>query len=340
MGDSVTSNSLTAARVLLLVVSASSTACGIGYNRLFFMTKTNIGLDVDSKPPTAELSIARREAVIEPDFSDGNAPPVVASYRYEGNWFSPRIAQTFAGGRAAAILTAADPNTVKPDAAHACLEKKPELCWLMEKQEGVRPFFFAADTAFGLKVAWSGTTGQYPDSLKMGYNRIEFALAPVFGPESEPNSPDPNCPYPLHTPSFIGSVDNAISVVDAFSGGDRSFSQVFATGVAADNLAADSNVRGALRPMLQKGAANELTTKGAQEATERENVRGSVTEIVSIFNGDSRKQDRILAKAKELKLVPDDTTKTNFRSQLAKLEGTAAESGPDLAKLQEYAKGL
>lgn len=75
------------------------------------MTKTNIGIDIDNKPPTAEVSIARREVAIQPTFpvrhqaeknSDGSTPiadssseelslPLLASFGLEGNILSPRI---------------------------------------------------------------------------------------------------------------------------------------------------------------------------------------------------------------------------------------------------------
>jgi hypothetical protein len=90
--------------VILVMFCAVAFGCSTGYNRMLFITKTNVGLDIDTKPPTAELSIARREGVIAPSFEEGKALPVLASFRYEGGWLDPNISATFAGGKAAVIL--------------------------------------------------------------------------------------------------------------------------------------------------------------------------------------------------------------------------------------------
>ena len=82
--------------IVLVMLCAVPSGCALGYDRMLLITKTNVGLDIDSKPPTAEISIARREGVIAPSFEEGKALPVLASFRFEGGWFSPRISATFA----------------------------------------------------------------------------------------------------------------------------------------------------------------------------------------------------------------------------------------------------
>jgi hypothetical protein len=174
--------------ILVLMLYAGICGCALGYNRMLFMTKTNVGLDIDSKPPTAEISIARREGVIAPSFEEGKALPVIASFLFEGGWFSPHISGTFAGGKAAVtiaeLFNVGDSNSRLTPRSRVCLDHPPKesaqgLQW--EEGDDARPFFFATDTTFGLKVAWSGATEVMPDTLKLGYNRKEFAYAPVFG---------------------------------------------------------------------------------------------------------------------------------------------------------------
>src|SRR5574341_2116428 len=82
--------------------------CAVGYNTTLFMTKSNIGLDVESKPPTSEISIARREGVIAPEFEGGQVPPIISSFRTSANPFSRfffGVKSTFAGGDAALALS-------------------------------------------------------------------------------------------------------------------------------------------------------------------------------------------------------------------------------------------
>src|SRR5262245_57749866 len=66
---------------LAVLLPALLGGCALGYNSMLFVTKSNIGLDVDTRPPTAEISIARREGVIAPTFEKGQKPPVLASFR-------------------------------------------------------------------------------------------------------------------------------------------------------------------------------------------------------------------------------------------------------------------
>jgi len=67
-------------RILIIVLPGFFAGCA-GYNTTMFMTKSNAGLDIDMKPPTAEINISRKEAVIEPVFEKGQTPPVMASFK-------------------------------------------------------------------------------------------------------------------------------------------------------------------------------------------------------------------------------------------------------------------
>ena len=62
------------ARLIVCGFVLFQVGCSALEEHVLFMTKTNVGIDVDSKPPTAEISIARREAVLEPTFEGGQTP--------------------------------------------------------------------------------------------------------------------------------------------------------------------------------------------------------------------------------------------------------------------------
>ena len=101
-------------KIALVLLGAFISGCA--EDRVLVATKTNVGLDIDTKPPTAEVSIARRELAIQPTFPDtrkkdnsGNevketALPLLASFDLQGNFFSPRIIGRFAGGDSAVYL--------------------------------------------------------------------------------------------------------------------------------------------------------------------------------------------------------------------------------------------
>jgi len=249
-----------------LVVAACLQGCAIGYNSLLLVTGSNVGLNVDAKPPTMELSISRREGVIEPTFEGGRPLPVMASFKVPvnakfGEPFFFGVSSTFATGEAATIM--ADlygnpkPGNLKdheykgevlpcvPDGKTA-IQEVPWLRWVVctalqldrlvcrpkpLEKNNIRPMFFGTDTILGLKVEWTGETGQYPSSVKFGFNRKEVAWTPVGytpaddgtakpAPDVRPrDGNDAACdgrkPVRVGTPSVLAVLDNYSSVGSA-----------------------------------------------------------------------------------------------------------------------------
>ena len=228
------------------LVSVSLGGCAIGFDHTLFMTKSNVGVDIDTKAPTAEISIARRELVIAPAFEKGQTPPALAGFR-TGNrlLFGFDVSSVFAGGNAALMLS--DPYNIK-DNSELCLQVKPEgklhlgpielARFSLPTTGEIRPFVFGTDTTFGLKVAWSGMTAQFPDSLKIGFNRKELALAPVFGSDKGTQ----NCPYLVGMPPFLASIEmtSETATPQTF---DLAYRQSFSTGSAAVELARDPDIK-------------------------------------------------------------------------------------------------
>ncbi|MBS0151599.1 MAG: hypothetical protein JSR31_11710 [Nitrospira sp.] len=210
-----------ASSILLAIGISTLTACA-GYDRILFVTKTNVGLDIDNKPPTAEITIARRELAITPTFQDAQGEektlPLLASFGLAGSFLDPQITSRFAGGEAALVLAygptwKADHDKLKTsgrandqakneDEAFLCLGEQPDTRplwkWLWHKitfkgdnhkyDQDTRAFYFATDTSFGLKAGWDGATGPYPDTVKLGYNRKELAFPPVFATPADATS--------------------------------------------------------------------------------------------------------------------------------------------------------
>ncbi|QPK65357.1 hypothetical protein IVG45_10690 [Methylomonas sp. LL1] len=338
----------------LVVFCAALSGCA--GDRVLFVTKTNVGLDVDTKPPTAEVTVARRELAILPIFpinssekapenkdqgeiidknkekqaeSDGNqnseevALPLLGAFGLRGNFLDPRITAHFAGGDAAVYL-AQESN--KPVESSICMQSKPgdTRGWLLktlhfftgkgpeEYQTEPRPFYFATDTSYGLKVAWSGTSGPYPDSLKLGYNRKEFASPPIFVNEGCANGKNG---WNIKMPSFYASIDNKSGIDDAANQADQSniwksatnHVQFFATGQAASEFAKRTSVRQVAFENIAPDAA--ISEAGSLN-------RDLIGEIVKTFDMDTADKDAILAKAVELELVPKETITIDFKTKL------------------------
>ncbi len=272
--------------VALLVLGISLSGCETN-DRLLFATKTNYGLDIDSKPPTAEVTIARRELAIVPTFRDvreekrpdqnttktHNTLPLLASFGLEGTFFDPTITSRFAGGEAAVILAEGPDNEHKDLVPSTlCLSKEPDLrpfwkwAWqtlTFQKDESSRDFYFSTDTSFGLKAAWDGSTGPYPSTVKLGYNRKELAFPPIFAQEvakgectgetqataTSTSTTTKEKEWRVTLPSFVASLDNS-SVISTKEQSGVNHVQFFATGKAASEFVKRREVNSALNKAM------------------------------------------------------------------------------------------
>jgi hypothetical protein len=304
------------AKLTMVFFALVLSGCGVGYNQTLFVTSANVGLNVDTRPPTAELSIGRREGVIAATFEGGRHPPVYASFGQHAAGFLPLTTETsglFAGGHAATLVSISGAGSMADDLI--CLTKAPvDPDGNSPFDAGqVKPMFFGTDTTLGLKVAWNGTAGPYPDSVKMGYNRTEFALAPVFLAADTAGCPLGTIAT-AHIPSFLASINTKLTaaglaggipatsstaaVGNPSAGGGSSFdyTQFFATGVSAENLAMKDNVRTAyqltvldantvsdnskkLGCWLAAPGSDETTRKGRQSKLDTFLKTNDVTEI-------------------------------------------------------------
>jgi len=247
--------------IAFLIAGLSLSGCA-GQDRILFVTKTNIGLDIDNKPPTAEITIARRELAITPTFQNANnnenTLPLLASFGLTGNFLNPEITSRFAGGDAAVIL--AEGPKANTDSSFLCLRNEPDTRTLLKKiwhyffgrdKEDTRAFYFATDTSFGLKVGWDGTSGPYPDTLKLGYNRKELAFPPVFTQKGCPKETEPlkTNGWEVTVPSFVASLDNSSTVKEGFTSGVTHV-QFFATGKAATAFVNRRDVNAAMNKKM------------------------------------------------------------------------------------------
>ncbi len=174
------------AKLVLFIVALLLGGCAVGYNSAMFVTRSNVGIDIQSTPPIAEISISRQEGLISPVFEGGQTPPLLGSFGTgsEGLLRVPfGTKSVFAGGGAAVALVNKE-NNAQADGLPLSEEPKKRCGQgtnISFPGPGcVLPLFLAVDTTLGAKIAWSGATSTVPDSLTIGYNRREAALAPVF----------------------------------------------------------------------------------------------------------------------------------------------------------------
>lgn len=249
--------------------------CGVGADRTVFYTTTNIGVNLDRSPPTAEISFARREGVIQPAFEGGLHLPVAASVNMQtgflGSVMPISVGQVFSGGAAAQILTAESSITQErleqPGFGTLCLSARPTLRGepaLGRETTEVRPFIFGTDSSLGLVVSWSDVTSPapLPDSVRFGYRRQEMAIAPVQGVPDQCHSQAPQrAGYRVGMPSFLATIRSDASAGAVHEGG-LGVGQTFATGLAARQLANVGEVREAFREGVARNIRSATAYRG------------------------------------------------------------------------------
>jgi hypothetical protein len=185
-----------------------------------FVTSSSIGINVDSKPPTASIAYDRVEGFIGPRFESGAAPAVVASMETAGTVFNPQIRQTYATGAAANIAT---------EVKGAKDEVSPDL------KGATRLMFFGTGTTLGLKVGF-GPEGA-PDSIVLGYRRKEISVIPLgIMPPQPGTATTPAVEGKAVYPSVLASIDTT-STMTVMGQTGLATKQFFATGRAAEALA-------------------------------------------------------------------------------------------------------
>lgn len=315
---------------ILLASTIGLQACVVPHDVLF-MTKTNVGLDVDSAPPTSEISIARRELVIAPSFEGGQQPPVLATFRGDnaaGKTFFVGGSSTFVGGDAAVYLARKD-DTVLPKPI--CLTRLPksvqignqpgkkEIHW--PDATTVVPFIFGTDTSLGVKIGYSGTS-VVPETIKIGFNRKEFAKAPIVvrgiteadnahdqGAENDRQANGKKSPegvvekcrtgtFEAAITPFYAGVERGVNAGELNTARDSKVSllQAFATGQAANLFVQREDVKAILLKRLEPKL---ITCKFMDSATG--------TKLTNLVGADQKKYDALNDYLVEKKLATSVT---------------------------------
>ncbi|NBV21953.1 MAG: hypothetical protein EBS05_08540 [Proteobacteria bacterium] len=143
----------------------------------------------------------------------------------------------------------------------------------------VTPFVFATETGLGVKVNWTGTSGQIPDAVHIGFRRKEGALAPIFATPTNASGSN-NPAYNLKVPSFVATVDNNVQIEG--TGAKTGTIQFFATGDAATFLAMHKEVRQAMIKRLDsathENANPEAAAKVQQQQSQADQISAAATE--------------------------------------------------------------
>ena len=193
--------------------------CGTGTERALVATKTNLGLDFDTQPPTAEVAFSRQSFAIQPAFDNGGTPPILAGFRHEGKQPRNTLASLISGGQAA-ILVSSNANLVSSNHSLSAplppdyldLDARPDVpesFWRYRKPyptREVRALVFGTDTTFGFKAIANSPEQQ---ALRVGYHRKELVSAPVLIRElsQAEKGANSNAVWRVSVPSFIANFE-------------------------------------------------------------------------------------------------------------------------------------
>lgn len=209
-----TSSRERAAAVLLAALSVSLAGCAT--QNAVFVTKTSLSVvDIDTTPASVSFAHDRVEGYFGPRFNNGQVYPVTGYYYAEGSGLTRNVRQVFAGGAAATIVLEKTPT---PAAVASCGDGRNHP-----------PLLFVTGTTLGVKLGFAEGT-PVPTSFVFGFRRKEAATVPV----------SISC-----QPSVLASIDSDAQAraqpTDPKLG--ASAQQYFATGAAADALAADPTIQ-------------------------------------------------------------------------------------------------
>jgi hypothetical protein len=234
------------------------TGCStLGKDTVLFMTKTSLGVDVDTKPPTLDIGYDRKEGTISPTFQDGKVLSQVASFKTKDGVVGQAIGQSFATGQAADILSKYMFSPAKLDIKATIPDEEYKLGKAKRaKMTGnVKRYFFGTDTNFGFKVNFGLETGGLPDSVHLGYKRKEIAFVPLVK----------NDGGEVALASLIATAGLSTDI-STFEDTTLTFSQFYATGLAANHIASIPEIRNQVTPDLFPESADAIEAMSEQNA--------------------------------------------------------------------------
>ena len=252
---------------LLLAAGLCVAACN---DSVLFVTSTGINLGYDTAPPSIDLGYNRTEGYTGPAYSNGALPPVVGRIQSNLDVFSPVVRQTYATGPAAELLT-------KPDADSTVKDHQFSSVPLVSNSRRVA--YFGTESTVGLRVSFTGPTASsgIPSSVALGYRRKELSWIPVTLAKANSGCVGSTVPTPrlaatvatvaaqngvtpesIEVDCYGSTLANIVINGSVATAGQPNASllldQFIATGVAAENLAADTSTadsKGILRSVFR-----------------------------------------------------------------------------------------
>jgi hypothetical protein len=228
--------------LIAIIIFSFSGCSNLGKKNVLFMTKTSMGVDMDTKPPTFDVGFNRKEVIIGPVMEGGKVHSNMASFNSDVGVVNQGIGQSFATGQAATIMTKYLNTPAKPAGLDGTisLDEINDVNELTIPKERER-YFFGTDTGFALRVNFALEEGGLPDSINLGYKRKELAFVPLVPAGADGKKA---------ALASLMATDHLDIVEKSRDETELKFNQFFATGNAAKYLAANPGIRDQIAPKI------------------------------------------------------------------------------------------
>jgi hypothetical protein len=331
--------------ILILLLSVCTVAgCSMGKKNILFVTKTSLGVDIDTKPPALDVGYTRKEATISPKF-EGGVLPQMASFKTNVGFVNAAVGQSFATGNAALLMDKYMGTSKGPEVASGNISASEILdtnkdSWITGTTGTAERYFFGTDTSFAVKITFGLETGGYPDSLSLGYKRKEMAFVPIMESRAGDASK-------VGLPSLIATADLDTASSDV-ANTDIQYKQFYATGVAASYLAAQPEIREVLGAKIMDDAKVQNRLAARERFQSQRDLSNKITASFGGLSTDATKQQGIFDQAISLGIIGTDKKALTQAQKIAQFKpliaGYALEARPEgqekLKKLDDYIESV
>lgn len=277
--------------ISLFILAALAVGCASRNANVIFVTKTSLGIDIEPSTSSGTLAYDRVEGYSTPRYADNYIPPVVANFDHSGGTLiNPKIKQVYATGRAAELIAGTAPDA-KPVVNKVQFLNAAYTAESQRTQEAAAPgsekrsvLFFGTGTSIGLKLGFSGTA---LDDFNFGYKRKEISVIPKLDDKPE-------------FPSVLAAIDTAADTGPSTIASKAEIRQFFATGSAANGLAADKDIQAVFR-------ARGYSTLAAFYENEREQTTAALVSAACVQGVDDKALPRVWADAAVQQLISKET---------------------------------
>jgi hypothetical protein len=254
--------------------------CATGKESIIFVTKTSVAIDVDTNPPTFDVGYGRYEGSIAPVVKDGQVLPLLSSISSDGgissSVFGSGVTQNFTVGNAAVIMSQYLGSTSNPveglDKDFAAIISKPANV-KGTIATGER-YFFGTKTTLGFTTSFAAERGYTPDSISLGYKRKEFAYVPIR--ENGASGSET-----LSIPSMLAT--SGTSATAGVNQSGFSVSQFYATGKAANYLAANPTIRNSvISKIIGDDEVDKKLAEAKKEAIDEIDILRIKAELITL----------------------------------------------------------